>query len=105
MLARLGDPANKAMKGSDTLLQRILDFKRISLKPDAYDAVRYSTDSNNLLFVHLLHQILWEDKEREIVAPEFNKKGLTLNKSDSAIAGELVNAWLKKEGLMRDTAT
>jgi hypothetical protein len=92
-------------KQCNTLLQRILDFKRISLKPDAYDAVSYSTDSNKLLFVHLLHQILWEDKEREIVAPEFNKKDPNLNKSDSEIARELIDAWLKKEGLMKDTAT
>jgi hypothetical protein len=47
---------------------------------------------NNLLSVHLIHQILWEDKERELAAPAAQKKGPISKKSDLEITEELVNA-------------
>jgi hypothetical protein len=60
------------------------------------------TNSYNLVFVHLMQQILWEDKEREIAEPDIRKKGVViLNKSDLQIAGDLVNGWLENNGLLK----
>jgi hypothetical protein len=66
-------------KQCNALLQHIVDSKRIRLPTSARDPENFHfpktyhsgpSNSNNLVFVHLMQQILWEDKECEIVKPD-----------------------------------
>jgi hypothetical protein len=99
-------------KHCNALVQHILDSKRINLPASVRDPRNFifpktwdhsgPTNSYNLVFVHLMQQILWEDKEREIAEPDIRKKGVViLNKSDLQIAGDLVNGWLENNGLLK----
>lgn len=97
-------------KQCNALLQHILDQKRITLPDSAHNPANFratrnvkdaTPDSQNPVFVHLVQQILWENKERELAEPEMRKQGRFItNKSDLQIAGEMTAQWLKDQGLL-----
>ncbi|KAF2803261.1 uncharacterized protein BDZ99DRAFT_576178 [Mytilinidion resinicola] len=84
------------------LLKSLLDSGKIDMHtPKLRRPGVGAANSNNPFLVQLTHQILWEDKERQLAEPGLKRKGrVILNKSDIQIAGEFVQEWLKGRKLL-----
>lgn len=104
------------------LLQALLDAKAISLPAQAYDSNNYrvvgpnsrkvkmedtASNTNNPVFVHLVKNILWEDKEWEQAQPDIkalSRKGKHVGRvSWIQIAGEWCHKYLSERGMLSMT--